>query len=112
MSGPPEPIEDCDVYAGLDLSATTDLTALVLIGKKNNLWHIHPTFWLPSEGLAEKARADRVPYDRWHQEGYLQTTPGASVHYEYVANYLFELFKRHKIRKVGFDRWQFRHLKP
>ena len=29
-------------------------------------WHVQPTFWLPTEGLAEKAVAERVPYDLWH----------------------------------------------
>jgi phage terminase large subunit-like protein len=50
-----------DVYGGLDLSAVRDLTALVLIGKVDGKWHVVPTFWLPSEGLVEKSRADRVP---------------------------------------------------
>jgi len=113
ISGPALPIDDCsEVYAGLDLSATTDLTALVLIGKRDKLWHVHPTFWLPREGLEDKARADRVPYDQWHRDGFLQTSPGASVHYEYVAQYLFDLFKRYRIAKVGFDRWNMIHLKP
>jgi len=113
ISGPAEPIDDCsEVYAGLDLSATTDLTALVLIGKKNKLWHVHPIFWLPREGLEDKARADRVPYDQWHKDGFLHTTPGASVDYENVAIYLREIFEHYKIRKIGFDRWNMIHLKP
>jgi phage terminase large subunit-like protein len=111
-SGAPESIEGCDIYAGLDLSATTDLTAMVLIGKKNGIWHVHPTFWLPAEGLFEKSRADRVPYDEWHKNGFLLTTPGSSVHYHYVAQYLRGLFDRYKIRKVGFDRWNYKHFKP
>ena len=43
------------VYGGLDLSAIADLTALVLIGRRDGKWHVHPTFWLPSEGLTEKS---------------------------------------------------------
>jgi phage terminase large subunit-like protein len=44
------------VYAGLDLSETTDLTALVLIAAHEGKWHVKPTFWLPAEGLRERAR--------------------------------------------------------
>src|SRR5262249_59299766 len=51
------------LYGGLDLSSTADLTALVLIGWRDNKWHVHPTFWLPSEGLSEKATTDHLPYD-------------------------------------------------
>jgi phage terminase large subunit-like protein len=42
----------------------------------------------------------------------LQTTPGASVDYDFVARHLFELTRRHRIVKIGFDRWNFRHLRP
>ena len=68
-----------DVYGGLDLSATTDLTALVLISKVNDVYQVKPTFWLPEHGLAERSRLDRSSYDVWAREGYLKTTEGKSV---------------------------------
>jgi phage terminase large subunit-like protein len=45
-----------DVYGGLDLSATKDLTALVLVSPVGGHWNVRPTFWLPAEGLAVRAR--------------------------------------------------------
>jgi phage terminase large subunit-like protein len=57
------------VYGGLDLSEVADLTALVLIGWRDGKWQVEPTFWLPSEGLSEKAIADRLPYDLWRAQG-------------------------------------------
>jgi phage terminase large subunit-like protein len=53
-----------------------------------------------------------VPYDVWHDKGYLQTTPGTTVTYEYVAKHLRDLFSRYNIRKIAFDRWNIQHLKP
>jgi phage terminase large subunit-like protein len=100
------------VYAGLDLSETSDLTSLVLIGQHAGLWHVHPIFWLPADGLADKARIDRVPYDTWHAQGLLETTPGRAIEYSYVAQRLFALFQTMDIRRVGFDRYNMRHLKP
>ena len=101
------------LYGGLDLSSVADLTALVLIGQPvDKKWHVHPTFWLPSEGLPEKSRADRVPYDLWAKNGYLQTIEGNSIKYEYVAKHLRDLFNRYNIRKLAFDRWNMGHLKP
>lgn len=108
----PKPIDDVPVYAGLDLSEVKDLTALVLIGRVDGVWQVHPTFWLPSEGLAAKARADRVPYDVWHKAGHLVAAPGKSIDYEFVAGFLREQFDLYDIRKVAFDRWNFKHLKP
>lgn len=108
----PSPLEGLPVYGGLDLSEVKDLTALVLIGKLGNIWQVKPTFWLPAEGLADKSRADRVPYDVWAREGFLHTAPGKSIDYQFVAEFLRAQFDKYDIRKIGFDRWNFRHLKP
>jgi phage terminase large subunit-like protein len=100
------------VYGGLDLSAVNDLTALVLIGNVDGVWQVHPTFWLPRDGLSDKARVDRVPYDTWEQQGYLMAAPGKSIDYEFVAAFLRDCCGRLNIRKIAFDRWNFKHLKP
>jgi phage terminase large subunit-like protein len=110
--GPVGSLEGVPVYGGLDLSEVSDLTALVLIGWRDRKWRVQPTFWLPSEGLAEKAMADRVPYDLWRTQGYLQATPGRTVSYEFVANHLRQVFKRYNVQKLAFDRWNMRHLLP
>lgn len=109
---PVKPIDGVPVYGGLDLSAVNDLTALVLIGKVDGVWQVHPTFWLPGDGLRDKARADRVPYDVWHREGHLLAAPGKAVDYEFVAQHLWGVCQRLDVRKIAFDRWGFKHLKP
>lgn len=100
------------VYGGLDLSETTDLTALVLTSPRRGVWPVQCTFWLPEEGLSDKSRADRVPYDLWAQTGALSTTPGRSIEYEYVAVEIAKLFDQHDIRKLAFDRYNMKHLRP
>jgi len=42
----------------------------------------------------------------------LQTTPGRTVAYEFVADHLRGLFRHYNIIKIGFDRWNMRHLQP
>jgi phage terminase large subunit-like protein len=111
----PQPLGDlrgAEVFGGLDLSSVSDLTALVLISKFGEAWDVHPTFWLPQDGLAEKARNDRVPYDLWARQKLLQTTPGASIEYEFVAEYLRGIFDSHKVRAIAFDRYNMKFLKP
>jgi phage terminase large subunit-like protein len=104
------------VFGGLDLSEVSDLTALVLMAPKETetgtVWHVKPTFWLPGDNLREKAKADRVPYDVWHAAGLLEAPDGPTVDYEFVAHHLRELFDTLDIRKIAFDRWNWRHLKP
>ena len=110
--GPVGSLAGLPLYGGLDLSEVADLTALVLIGWRDGKWRVEPTFWLPAEGLSDKATRDRVPYDMWRAEGHLQVTPGKTVSYEFVAHHLRGLFQRYNVQKIAFDRWNMRHLLP
>lgn len=110
--GQVEPVEGCAVYGGLDLSSVSDLTALVLAHQRDGDWDVLPTFWLPSDGLAEKARTDRVPYDVWAEQGDLMTTPGAAIQYEFVAEHLRGVFDRCNVQAIAFDRWGMKFLRP
>jgi phage terminase large subunit-like protein len=101
-----------EVYSGLDLASTSDLTAHVPIAWIEDAWETKPTFWLPGEGLREKSRSDRVPYDTWHKDGFLLTTPGRAVEYEWVARELYEFDQTHNWKKCAFDRWAMKHLRP
>jgi phage terminase large subunit-like protein len=97
------------VWAGLDLSAVSDLTAFVAFDESGG---VHPTFWLPAEGLTEKSRQDKVPYDLWAKQGYLNTTPGSAIEYEFVAEFLRGFFDAYDVQAVGFDRYNMKFLKP
>ena len=97
-------------YAGLDLSSTIDLTALVLYFPFDN-GEVLPFFWLPEEGLAEKSLTDRVPYDVWRDQGYLETTPGRAINKRYVCNRLGELSMEFDIRVMAYDRWRIEDFK-
>lgn len=108
----PHDIDGCTVYGGLDLSSVNDLTALILLSERDNGFDVVPTFWLPSNGLEDKSRNDRVPYDIWAKSGYLQTTPGSSIEYEYIAQYLRDLFDRCNVQAIAFDRYNMKFLKP
>lgn len=99
------------VYVGLDLSARTDLTALILIANEDGVWHIKSHFWTPESGLLERSKRDRAPYDVWVRQGFLATTPGATVDYEYVAQDIAAITQRMAIASVAYDRWRFDLLK-
>jgi phage terminase large subunit-like protein len=110
--GQPDPLDGLPVYAGLDLSEVSDLTAFVAVGVDGQTLHTHSRFWLPADGLVDKARADRVPYDMWAKQGFLETCPGPTVDYQWVAEWLVGFIESHDVRKIAFDRWNWRHLKP
>lgn len=100
---------------GSTSSEVSDLTALVLIGRdvSTGIWSAKPTFWLPAEAWPRSRRTivKRMIYGP--SAAFLETTPGAEITYEYVAQYLHrETFAKHRVVKLAFDRWNFKHLKP
>ena len=105
-SGKVLPFSNGNIYAGLDLSARTDLTALVIVGQINGVWHTVPYFWTPEIGLSDRAKRDRQPYDVWVKQGYMATTPGATVDYEYIAHDLVSIFSQLNVRGIAYDRWR------
>src|SRR4029077_16044714 len=108
---------DGRVWGGLDLSSVSDLTALVLgdetgRGLVGETGGVRSQFWLPGAGLAEKSRHDKVPYDLWAKQGFLNTTPGRAIEYEFVAEAMRAVLDQHQIQKIAFARALFEHLKP
>ena len=98
--------EDIISFAGLDLSQKNDLTAFVVISKSSDgCWNVHPYFWATEVGIHERSKRDRVPYDVWAKQGYLRTTPRASIDFEYLVKELAEIIQEHNIAAIAFDRY-------
>ena len=97
------------VYAGLDLSSVSDLTALILVWQDAGTWNVKPYFWTPRGGLRDRAQRDRQPYDVWVDQGHLLTTPGATIDYDFIAEFVMSLPVN--LVKVGFDRWRMDQFK-
>lgn len=104
----PYALEGRACYAGLDLSSTSDLTALVLVfppTSEDEPYIALPFFWLPEETLSLRVRRNHVPYDQWAKRGYIQTTEGNVVHYGFIERFICELGERYDIREIAHDRW-------
>lgn len=98
------------VYGGLDLSLTTDLTALVLIAQEAGVWHVLPTFWTPEATLVERSKRDRTPYDAWVRDSFMEATPGPAVEYGFVARDIARITEGMDVRKIAFDRHRMKTL--
>jgi phage terminase large subunit-like protein len=99
-------------YAGLDLGATRDMTALMLaFGDINVGFDVLPFCWLPGETLQERADEDRMPYLLWAHQGHLLTFPGRTTDPKVVALKIAELHGRYQIQALAFDRWRIEDLK-
>lgn len=103
---------DAPVYVGADLSATQDLTAVVAACPDDEgIWHTRCWFFLPRDGILDRARADRVPYDVWNGQGLLIATPGRTVDEDFVAATIKRDLAGRNIVSFSYDRWQIDRLK-
>lgn len=101
-------------YGGLDLSSTQDLTALVLNFEPTAAdphWRQLEWFWLPGDGLFDKADKDRVPYVVWRDAGHLGTTEGRAINKLAVVRQLAEIAAAYDLQAVAYDRWRIEDLK-
>jgi len=104
----PEDLEGRVCYGGLDLSSTTDITALVLVfppTEEDENYYILPYFWIPEENMNARVLKDHVPYDVWERGGYIQTTEGNVIHYAFIEKFIEDLGMKYNIKEIAFDRW-------
>lgn len=92
-------------YVGMDLSSTTDLTALVAVFPDEDAFDVLCAFFAPLERMLERSRKDRVPYPQWKADGYLDGTLGATVDYEAVRHRLQDWAAEFEVRQIAYDPW-------
>jgi phage terminase large subunit-like protein len=89
-------------YAGLDLSQTTDMTALCLYWPHNGA--VLPFFWLPAEGLTDRDRKEGGHYRTWRDAGLLETTVGKAINFRAIIARLAEIAAEYELKAVAYDR--------
>ena len=105
----PSILEGRPCYGGLDLAATTDLSAFVLafppVDEENHWFYLLPWCWIPSANLQKRIHRDRVPFDRWAELGHVELTDGDVTDYSVVRARIVEAAARFDIKGIGFDPW-------
>jgi len=97
-----------ECYGGLDLSSTTDITAFVLVfppRTPDERYIVLPYFGIPEDSLKLRVRRDHVLYDVWEKQGFIITTEGNVIHYEFIETLIEELQTKYSIKEIAFDRW-------
>lgn len=95
-------------YGGLDLSSTRDLTALALWFPDHGkliAWH-----FVPRDTIGERVERDRVPYDRWAEAGWIETTNGRATDRVSIARRLADIRQLYNVQGIAFDRWRYEDL--
>lgn len=102
-----------DCYAGLDLSSTGDITALVLIFPPRDeaeKYVLLPYFWIPEETIPRRMKVNSVPYDIWEKQGYIMSTEGNVIHYDFIEKFIMDLSEKYHILEIAVDRWNATHV--
>ena len=93
-------------FGGLDLASTTDITALALaFPAEDGSYDLVMRFWVPEDRLHERSERDRVPYDAWARDGWLQVTPGNVVDYAFIREEIHRLADMYEIVELAYDPW-------
>jgi len=100
-------ISNKEVFIGVDLSSTIDLTSVGIVWYEKEKLHIVSMSFMPIENLEKKSKMDNVPYDLYAKQGYLILTNGAEVDYFRVKDWILKFCDEHflEIEEVCFDKW-------
>ena len=77
---------------------------MVLVFPKDDQLHVVPHFWLPEDGLRDKAQSEKVPWDIWADQGYLTTIAGLVIQPEVIARTVAEIAEEYQLQLLAYDR--------
>jgi len=98
--------------AGIDLSKSTDLTALSLVIEKDDELNVFTHYFLPANKLQEAMQRDSLPYDQYVQKGILTLSGDNIINYRDVYQYLVDIVEQYEILplKIGYDKYMADYL--
>jgi phage terminase large subunit-like protein len=105
-AGEPEFERGALCYAGLDLSASRDLTAFVMVFPHDGIYHVMPQFFMPAQGIRERAKEDKAPYDLWADQGFITLIDGPVIIPAVVARAVAEAAEQFDMKVMAYDRWR------
>lgn len=93
-------------YGGLDLSATTDLTAFVLLFPPQeglDTWVAVFYAWRPEDTVLEAEQRDHVSYRDWERAGFLTLCPGDMVDFSMIEETVLMAKEKYRLELLGVD---------
>lgn len=103
-------LDGSNVYLGVDLSTTTDLTSVGWVAVKEGKFLVGQHSFMPEDKFMERMSRDKVRFDLFVDNDLMTLTPGAVVDYSFVKAHIMMLCRKYNVREVGFDMWNATHL--
>ena len=99
---------------GVDLSITTDLTcaSLLFMKRGSDTKYIAQMYWLPADRLQERVKQDKIPYDKWFEQGRLRLCAGNTINYSDVTAWFMEMVQTYELSPawVYYDSYSARYF--
>jgi phage terminase large subunit-like protein len=95
-----------ECFVGIDLSSKIDLASTGFeIPLEDGQYAVYSHSFMPEDTLVAKRNTDKVPYDLWVKQGWITTTPGAVVDYNFIEQYIKDTAKENgwTIKELDFD---------
>jgi len=92
---------------GVDLSSVSDLTCLVWVIPWQNDpegFDVIMRTWCPEAQVYSRRNKYKDQYQVWEKQGYLETTPGNAIDYDYVRQRIVEDTQILDVEAIGVDR--------
>lgn len=96
-------LKDRTAYLGMDLSSTSDITAICADVVLDGTHHLLHWFWLPESAVEEGRHRERERYRDWAKRGFLELIPGNVIDYEYIRAKIKEIGSVLRIKEIGYD---------
>ena len=102
--GPTSPFAGRKCILGMDLSKSTDLSAMIaLFPCEGDEFEVDAMFWAPRDLIMERERTDRQPFQHWVNSGYITATDGNVIDHSKIREYVLEYAKTHQIEHIYMD---------
>jgi phage terminase large subunit-like protein len=104
----PDSLRGRKCFAGLDLSSKVDLSAFVKLfppAEPGDRWRVVARFWMPSDTVIEKSDRDRVQYQRWIDDGWIEPTAGNVIDHAEITNAIIEDSRLFRLLGLAYDPW-------
>ena len=98
-------------WAGVDLSMTTDMTAVSFVfPAEDGVFEVLPFFWMPAQGIRKRGIRDGMPYETWAEQGFLELSPGDVIDYRDVKARLEWGARMFDLQEICFDPHEARQI--
>ena len=109
-----EDFRNCYAIGGADLSITTDLSCatLLFVDPETEIRYVHQMYWLPEDNLYKRVHDDKIPYDKWHEQGLLRLCSGNTIDYSDITAWFIEMMNDYDITPlwIYYDNYSARYF--